>query len=160
MKFSPFAIFCSEKSLRNNHVFRSSRTDSLGENGPLPRFYPRTGYRITNSSTFFFMVACSDFKVEYSLAQEPLPCVVVTLGRNEQGEFPNSEGFSRHNLVSLILGVLILAHQFRERRGSVEGLSLRGTVAFKGAAERCCKRRLNCTPFACCGGNNLCCQNW
>src|SRR5439155_10777562 len=90
--------------------------------------------------------------------QEPLPCVVVTLGRNEQGEFPNSEGFSRHNLVSLILGVLILAHQFRERRGSVEGLSLRGTVAFKGAAERCCKRRLNCTPFACCGGNNLCCH--
>jgi len=46
------------------------------------------------------MVACSDFKVEYSLAQEPLPCVVVTLGRNEQGEFPNSEGSSGHNLVS------------------------------------------------------------
>ena len=46
------------------------------------------------------MVACSDFKAEYSLAQEPLPYVVVTLGRNEQGAFPSSEGFSGHNLVS------------------------------------------------------------
>jgi len=43
--------------------------------------------------------------------------------------------------------VLKLAPQFRAQRGSVEGLSLRGTVAFKGAAERCYKETVELYSF-------------
>src|SRR2546425_8076989 len=141
MKFSPFCNILSAKSQRNNHVFRSSRTDPLGENGPLPRFYPRTGYRITNSSTFFFMVACSDFKAEYSLDKSR--CRVSS---------SRSDAMSRVRFRVVRdspaqPSVLKLAPQFRAQRGSVEGLSLRGTVAFKGAAERCYKETVELYSF-------------
>jgi len=50
---------------------------------------PDTALRI--HPRFFFMVACSDFKAECSSDKSRRRVSSSRAGRNEQGEFPNTE---------------------------------------------------------------------
>src|SRR5207253_9797537 len=76
--------------------------------------------------------------------QEPLPCVVVTLGRNEQGEFPN--------------------RIVRDSPGTTYCPETRSSISSAdGEPSPLRARRKDATRnswivllFACCGGNNLC----
>src|SRR5215470_9458341 len=94
----------------------------------------RTGYRFTNSSTFFLMVACSDFNAEYSLDKSR--CRVSSSRSDVMSRLtfrivrdPNDMTWCPETRSSISSAARWLAKGVR-----TEMTQGQGTVAFEGAA--------------------------